>query len=789
MLYTNRPDNDPTSTNSNTGGGGGASSDRKKATENLSYDEQVAKNSPMGIGPGGGAGGPGGGTGGATKVAGNDVPYLESVPLAGEEFIADLTVNGGAASLDDPNIKYVHLKAGGQDLWLDLAAMEPAARAQVVETLATSCARKDFNPETSFVRKGDSLVLGGSRMAFDYDANTDSAKSVLERSNDPKKYDVAADKAVFDFLNEESNALNAEDAPADKRVGPQEKPASWYNGYVIEGDWAVPVKSDWDKRDGPLPPKMKLDEYQAMLCRDFNFDGAIDTLNGLGGEPAFVAAMKARFGQGHPLGDAAFESICHEVWAYCTTGMDSSGTTDIAVMQALLDQLSPDISNSNDTNTPLTGAPFQVPGTEVVLNRGDGKHGRATVMETRHLLAGIMGEIIGPDTLDLTQGEELVGERDFFVVDASESGQEQWDNIDKFTNDQKGWTDGQGMKARTLGYIYSSKEAVLKEGMTPDKVNTKNANTIKDAEEGEDEKHFSFDPVLTRAWELLVGGKTSDHAEVAKFASHFGMTLTPKDLRLKYQSDSKAKKKAGWKKTEGDKSFEMNARGVYTPAWGLLRGFIGDTAENSNHERDMAKDSVGESAFKGMLATMLYSYKFDKTHLDQMRAEGAITPRLNAVIDEPEQSLEYLGLATAVADYLGIECRIVALDNVDVTAGSNKDLSKSARFIDIHDIRVNTSGNPSNPDFNTVEFDYTQNGAFHTGEKANIDENLNDGGWMEHRWIAPDGTELDKSAYDKLPRDEQRRCTKKKNVHTGSKRYENSSVTFSGNSRIGGGGS
>jgi hypothetical protein len=207
--------------------------------------------------------------------------------------------------------------------------------------------------------------------------------------------------------------------------------------------------------------------------------------------------------------------------------------------------------------------------------------------------------------------------------------------------------------------------------------------------------------------------------------------------------------------------------------------------------RDMERDASGESAFKGMLATMLYSHAFDPAHLAQMKAEGAITPRLNAVIDEPEQSMEYLKLAVAVADHLGIECRIVALDNVDLTTGANKDLSKDARFIDIHDIHVNDGKNPADPDFNTVEFAYTQNGVYHTGEKANIDANVNKGMGLkvDHQWIKADGTSISKDEYDKLPRDEQRKCTKKKQDRTDVGRFENSSVTFSANSHIAGGGS
>jgi len=152
-----------------------------------------------------------------------------------------------------------------------------------------------------------------------------------------------------------------------------------------------------------------LAEYRKMLQRDFNFSGLINKYAGArpdltapeelrsAGESAFVADVIARFYPDNQVGDpevAAAEAIAKNIWSYATCGYDLNGVTDIAQMQGLLYVFDKEIRQSSDTNTKMKGEWFVVPGTEdwdtpIKLKGGDGRHGRATILTTRHLLAGM----------------------------------------------------------------------------------------------------------------------------------------------------------------------------------------------------------------------------------------------------------------------------------------------------------------------------------------------------------------------------------------------------------------
>ena len=92
-----------------------------------------------------------------------------------------------------------------------------------------------------------------------------------------------------------------------------------------------------------------------------------------------------------------------------------------------------------------------------------------------------------------------------------------------------------------------------------------------------------------------------------------------------------------------------------------------------------------------------------RTQLERgSRAPGEEGARLNAVVDEPEQSLEYLSVVQALAEALNVDVRFLATP----TGGRGSGLATQLQLIDIEDISINASGQA------TVQF--TQAGIEHT---------------------------------------------------------------------------
>lgn len=151
-------------------------------------------------------------------------------------------------------------------------------------------------------------------------------------------------------------------------------------------------------------------DYRQMLLRDFNFSGVITKYAGRGGTPAqnkaqgegaFIKDVISRYFPDLPSTDSkvhACTEISRNIWSYATVGEDCSGNSDIAEMQGLLYVFDKNIRESSDTNTPMdTEHYFIVPGTErwptpIRVQRGDGRHGQATILTTRHLLATMSGQ-------------------------------------------------------------------------------------------------------------------------------------------------------------------------------------------------------------------------------------------------------------------------------------------------------------------------------------------------------------------------------------------------------------
>ncbi|MFT6144930.1 MAG: hypothetical protein ACJAZO_000930 [Myxococcota bacterium] len=597
-------------------------------------------------------------SGGVDPVDLLGVAVLHRRAEPGEGKIADLSDESGIADLGDAVWAMI---PSDTPIWISLAGLSDGDRETLTSALASFCSVPGF----AFHIEGTTVTLGSQTTDHSFGGDTATAEDVLKRSRDISNYEGREqDMARFVFLNGDYDEVNRSEVDPSTRVGhtdtpeDKKKPAEWYNGYVIKGDMVVPVQSDLDKRT-QVAPAMKLGEYQDMLTDDFNFDGAIDQL---GSEDNFVAAMSARFADGYEHGEAAFTSVCHEVWSYATKGMGSDDTTDIAKMQALLRELSPNIAASSDSNTPMTGDDFFIPGTDIKIARGDGKHGRATVMETRHLLAGLMDEPVGPQTFELQEPE--LGERDFYIRDGTGSWDEKWDNLGKGFEKEFGWDEDYNLDSRTLMTIkYQHAEL-------PN-------NQAGQADSDGGTYIARFIQAIRDCYALL--HRDDSPGDRAEFADLFDIPV--EDLF-----------------TDGG-----NVRVTTLQMW------LGDF--DSMH----GFGAAGESGIKGIILTLLYSDQFSPESMAAMEDKG-IKPRINAVMDESEQGMEWLKLAQALSDHMGVEARIIAVPTSlpDEFIGNP---SEHVRYVDIKDITVH--------DDNTIAYKYTQNGMKQDG-KTFIEQSVQD---------------------------------------------------------------
>lgn len=180
-----------------------------------------------------------------------------------------------------------------------------------------------------------------------------------------------------------------------------------------------------------------VDDYRAMLRQDFNFQGMVDDFAGeaadrspeqvrAAGESRFLASVVKRFYPGRAVDDPTVQpavAIARNLWSYATCGHDTAGVTDIAQMQGLLYVFDEQVAANSDTNTRMAKGDkeddyFVVPGTEswdspIKLLKGDGRHGRATILTTRHILQNSSGPAPDHSTTGYDQS--------FLLLDRSES--------------------------------------------------------------------------------------------------------------------------------------------------------------------------------------------------------------------------------------------------------------------------------------------------------------------------------------------------------------------------------
>lgn len=248
----------------------------------------------------------------------------------------------------------------------------------------------------------DPLLQDGSRGFTTDDMHAGSGDSqrygVLEsslvrtKSNDPSsEYSLSGDNKAWDVMK------------ADPTLG-----------FTLSGD-KVNIGYAGEQKNANQPALLKktgidtIAGYKGMLTKDFDFGGVVGKYGAEGtgeerkarGEASFVEDVVARYFKGEELDGEnaqACREIARNIWSYATVGADCHGETNIAEMQGLLYVFDKQIKRSSDTNTPMDEEhSFVVPGTEdwetpIRVLRGDDRHGQATILTTRHLLASMTEE-------------------------------------------------------------------------------------------------------------------------------------------------------------------------------------------------------------------------------------------------------------------------------------------------------------------------------------------------------------------------------------------------------------
>ena len=553
------------------------------------------------------------------------IKRLQARPGVDDSAIIDLTGAADVVSeLGKSDAMYIEICAGGENVWLEVAAAPG-----LVDAIAERAAH-GFDPNTFFSFAGDVLTVGTEVRATEASVGVATARNLLDKSNKNE------DDKVWEWVNGGATALDKSELAGDK-------PRAWYNAYSLDGDKVTANRSG--------APALTLVQYRQMLIADFNFNGAITQFQALGGVEPFTQAMLARWGAVHPLGEAGLTLLAAELWAYATTGADSTGKTDIAQMQGLLYQLDEEIMTSSNSNTPMSDDAFQLNGSSaaapIMLNKGDGKHGRATTLTTRHLLANVDFQVILPTCVSTY--EPAITGRDRFVTDDSGSMNKKWETIVAGAD-------------KELGLGSSSPDMANRQPSLGEHVDAE----IEHREiRVEGESIYKWGEVLEKAYDRLYPAPTQADAEA--FAAM--MNLTGEESRLFDRH---------WR-LKGDKLMKL----------------LGDIAPN----RDMWGDRIsgqdkkygaaGESGVKATIATLLYGSEYTPEALEGL--DPAERPRLNIIQDEPEQALEYLPLAKLLAAELGVEVRLIA-----VPTGKEDDFARNPSpymaFIDIQTMDISRTG-------------------------------------------------------------------------------------------------
>lgn len=539
--------------------------------------------------------------------------------------VVDLTNNDHADTQTELNTSadqanFLRIEVGGEDYFLDLQPLDPQQREQVLNDLKAQIldgngeVSADFNADDFFRAidgENNTFQVGEGRSEVTFDGNVDQSQAVLDRSNE-------GEDTYFDFMNNNETSLSS--SGASEHVGDKNKPAAWYNGFQIENGEVNTYRSALDTRN-VTTPELTMQDYQNMLIADFNFNGAIDQFQELGGQDAFVQAMQERFPD-HHLGQDGLAVLAEHVWSYATTGHDANEPprTNIAEMQGMLYELDPRIQHSSDTNTPMSDRPFTVDGIDTPLRLGDGLHGRATILTTRHLLSGTNVERTEAPTMEITSFVDKFDARDRFVKDGS--GSTAFGVISDAIRD-------------TYGLEKVKVEGVF--GMYGSKISGSEKMGGVDSEVNEELNDFSN--VLDEAYRTLAPNATETEARA--FAEIMGLSEEQFDTVFRERRDG---------------TYQMNGD--------RLMREIGDYTTDAMDRHNKHYGAAGESSFKALLTTMLFDPDYSDEALQEFNDDARDErPRLNTFTDEPEQSPEYLQLVQAIAEHKNIDVRVVAVDS------------------------------------------------------------------------------------------------------------------------------
>jgi hypothetical protein len=580
---------------------------------------------------------------------------------------------------------YAHLKAQGQDVWLYLGdTPDPGVLSDLTAGLLApdGSVRGDVQLDKFYTLDGNAIVVGEAyAQETPIEANTRASGHVLGRSNDETNVRGEDDELgrkmdeVWKYANGGRGELDAAQLPADRRTGPDQKEGAWYNGIRLDDDQNVQIeRSPQDERTDELP-QMTLQEFRDMLVRDFDYEGAITAFRNAGGEAAFVEAVIRRF----PDREKALRVIAREVWSYATTGMDTKGTTNIAQMQGYLYALDPNIKVSSDTNTDL-GRMFNAGTKEepVLVQAGDGAHGRASILTTRHIVSSVAFADFEPGRVPLQNPQPQFSDRDRFVHDNSRS-----------------------MTDHKLPTIVDGVDQQLGRGAydptgTKPSMDTQVDGTFGDRDEHRlDVLNAAPDPNLRKVGSRDPRSEVLDYSKVIEDAY---VKIYPN--RTKADADAFAQLFGVNAGAVFQKKRE-NGQAVYVLDGDALRKEIGDV-----NPQDANQDAGGESSLKAIIATLLYNPQYADAALANLKP--AERPRLNAVADESEQGLEYLELAKKLAQRIGVEVRIVAVPTDE--AGFNP--ATDVAIIDLQTMRLapaNANGAPD--EVGRLQFEAVINGA------------------------------------------------------------------------------
>jgi hypothetical protein len=593
------------------------------------------------------------------------------------------TVDLAGVSQIDNNTLYVKIDAGGT-MWLHIGLLDSTDKAQLVEWLQAA------EGNVSLSSKGR-LVLGVPSEHLHLSADTEEPQKVLDdaiaRSSEgglveeqarlnkqldsgainDEEFDRASsaarlDAAIFEFVNGGETVLEKEGANHDGWKDDQEKPGSWYNGYYIDAKGQVQAHKSptYDQRDASAP-SLDLDGLKALIMRCMNVGGIKEALGD--DRATFVAAINARFAEGHPLGSKGLESLSLEMWSYLQTGAGIDKKVDIGKLQACMHAISPDTKATSDSNNEFTGKSFTPAGSKGELKRGDGLFGRATMLSLMHLVGEFSRTIEPLPDIGLVPGG-LFDDNDVFIHDRSGSmmgTSQKWPNVRNAVDKSQGWGPGNGLNSRSAGDF----------SITNVRMDGKRMTDMRES--------------LVLAYEELY--PDNRRTDRTAFAALFGIT-DHKDI-----FDGRKLNARSLMLTIGDGSGgNFGARGESSlKAMLMVLTHPDDLGPNMGSLRDRIKG--GEDDYK-------------KTNMKPVR--------LNAVADEPEQSLEYLDLVRALANHLHVDARIIAVptdENTDYQANPVGNLI----FIDLDSIDIH-------PDNKAATWKYVQGGVEKEAKGVTIDK-------------------------------------------------------------------